>query len=721
MANIHERGNFDMTEILRKSQEQQKAREAAKQKASSTNKQSVAVQKSTDIASAQHGDYVETADGTGGILIDHEAEIEKMRENDKTGKALMQLVKYDGLISEANAYRPEYGENAPEGYDPGVEWIKQNPWDPKTKELKKIKEGFAGLSYGIEGLVPIDSEEAHRVAEAMEKVRTGEIVLPTPEEYEMQRQAAKERKRQRREKYSHNNNKSPKKQETVVNPKERNSIPIEEENPEPQMAEMPENAYITKGVMEQMDEMNNSTPKRTVNVSVKQPEQQVVAPQNINNAVDNDVIAQQIMNDPSLDVELPMEDDQEVGGIEIEQNAQQPKQPIDLFQVQENLDEASNDEVSEDGNQNNTSDTASESNVMVINVPKDEVDNFVKQMPVETFNKMTSADVIQINEVELKDVPTATRRIDSIAEYRAIRNRRKDKNKPTQLRERALPNSGYVATVKPATSMEMSTMFKSPTLNSDIEYQKLYDFCYTHMVDSSIGRMSFAEFVNNTDPAELEDLAYDIYAMSETSERKISIHCGEGDGGCDQFFEITVDANTIPDISGLSDEYKNRVKEIIEVRNDLNSAKELQKNSPIMKYKVVRFGDSYFYVRKTTGPMMTSRDDRLVEIGEKHGQFVALLILFVDKVVVTYQEREDVEPRTVEFTDVEMICEELKSLDDDQLDTLKDIIGNNIEDFPKMTYSLKGDFVCPNCGKRRTRIPCSVTDLIFQKVQRMFG
>jgi len=263
---------FDMANMVKKAQAQQKARDANKQNTSRPPQARRALvvtrQTSSDINTARDGDVYVGEDGVGGIVIDNEERARKMQENDKTGKALIELTNAPALITDANEYKPNYGEDAPEGYDPGVEWIKNNPYDKKSLDMVEIKKNFSKLTYGFNGLVDINSPEAKVMAEAMEKIRTGEVILPTPEEFEQQRREAEERKRQRRERLSgkkqqpvKNRPAKPKTEKVSRKPDPKPvEIPKKEEEPAgPQMAEMPENTIIRKGVLEQMSEIMNET------------------------------------------------------------------------------------------------------------------------------------------------------------------------------------------------------------------------------------------------------------------------------------------------------------------------------------------------------------------------------------------------------------------------------------------------------------------------------
>ena len=740
---------FNMAEMVKKAQAQNKAREANKQNISRPPQQRrsvvIARESASDIESAKDGDYFVGEDGVGAIVIDNEERARKMQENDKTGKALLELVHSDALITDANEYRPNYGENAPEGYDPGVEWMKNNPFDKKTKDMADIKRRFSKLTYGFTGLVDANSPEARIMAEAMEKVRTGEVVLPTPEEFEQQKREAEERKRQRRERLSGKKqqpvaNRSAKPKTENVSTKKRTpepaKLPDKEGSAEPQMADMPENVIIRKGVLEQMSEImnetasvtpvsnrrtvavNNETPVPKKNEEAKsKPEQNVVVPQA--------PVEEDPLQGIDLNEELPMPE-HEVGGIILDEPApaaaQKPEErkPIDLFATQERIDEArENGELDvEDSEEEETSETDDERpNVTVINVPEGEAATFMQNMPLDTYNKVVRSKAIQVNQVELKDVPTATRRIDNIADYRALAKRRANK-KPTELTERALLNSGFVITVKPATSMEMSSVFKSMA-QTDLDWQKAYSFCYEHTVETSIGKLSYNDFVLKVSPLDIETILDGIYEISEPPERNIEVTCGVGDGGCGNPFNIKIDVNTLQDVKDLPTESKERIKKIIDVRNEYDAAREFHMDSPSMQVKIMKFGDRYIYLRSTSGNMLIERNDRLPQISDQYGALVALLVLYVDKISIVYSDRDDAEPDTIDLTTLDIICEELRTLEDDELDQLKSVISDELRDFPTMKYSLKGHFVCPNCGLVKTKIPCAISDLIFQKVQRM--
>lgn len=623
------------------------------------------IQTTTDINSMEHGAYVRTEDGIGGIVVDHEVEIQKMREKDETGNKLMQLIKSDGLVTDANQYVADYGEDAPKDYDPGVEYIKQNPYEPKVQKMKEIKEAYSNFTFGLKGLVDKNSEEGRRVSEALEKLRSGEVVLPTPEEYEQQKKEAEERRKRKQQQ-----NEVTKPVEDT--PKEKEVIDTTFDDDEPQMAEMPENIIIKKGVDDILNNMN--TPQEVQSNEVKTP----VAPVDIN---------------------------------------QPTKAPIDLAGIESDLEEEA---IEEKENQVNNTPEIKPDEIVEINVPSGQAKEVMENLPLNTYEKVVNAKVVKINEVELKDLPTAATRVTDIAAYKRLA-RRRPSTKTAEATERVLINSGIVVTVKAATSLEMATIFKSPT-SSDIDWEKEYTFCYEHTIGTSIGRISYNEFCSRVSPSDIETILDGIYEISETDTRKISIICGANDGGCGEDYEVEAVVAKLPNIDSLTDEAKARIKEIIDHKNSIDESKEIVAKSPTSIVKHIKIDDERIIdVRSTTGHMMIERMDRINSIGQTYGTMVALLMLYVEKITLTIKEREDAKPQSFLLDTVDLIAEELLTLKDPELEYIKAIITDDIKDYPTMTYSIKGPCRCPHCGNTRESIPCNISDLVFQKAQNVLA
>lgn len=682
-------GSAEMSDLIKaaKQQSMERAQKEAKKKnmvVATTPTNPTVVTSSSDIKSVEHGSYVQTEDGMGAIVVDHEVELQKHQENDKTGKALMNLLNPNGLVTDANQYVPNYGKDAPEGYDPGVQFIEENPYDPKTQKIKEIKEGFSKLTPGLpgHGLVNADSEEGRLVAEAFHKLETGEIVLPTPEEYEKQKEEAKKKRDQERAE------RQAKAKAALKAQTARNDINEQQpvERVEPQMAEMPENAVIKKGVDELMSTLENGNNTHQVQPDIKEP---VGVPTETPTPNTNEQVVQ-----PTQPVQTP------------------PQKPatLNLAEAEEELKEIA------ETTPETTEEAIKPEEVVHIDVPAGEADKLVESLPLETYDKVVKAKVIKVNEVELKDIPTATARVTSMADYKRLAKRR-PKAKQAEVTERALINSGFVITLKGATSLEMATIFTSPN-TTDVDWEKEYNFCYEHTVGTSLGKLSYNEFLAKVDPTDIETILDGIYEISETDTRNVSIICGTNDGGCGESYEVEVKISDLPDLDSVDDEMKARIKKIVDAKNSIDETRRIVEDSPTSIVKTVKLGDDrYIRLRPTTGNMMIERIDRIDSISQTYSPLVAIIVLYVESITIQIQERPDVEPTTYLIDTIDLICEELLHLEDDELQCVKDIITNELPQYKPITYSIKGPCKCPHCGNVKKSIPCSISDLVFQKAQ----
>ena len=692
---IYEQSNIsanDMSEMIKMA----KAQQAEKTKKTIEEKQKRTVQavneaetkqltNLSDIENVEHGSYVMTSDGTGGIVIDHELEAQKIRDNDETRKKLTALLDNSSIISDVNAYTPDYGEDAPEGYDPGVEYIKNNPYDPKVKQMMDLKEGFSQLTFGLpgHGLVDVDSEEGKRVSEALEKLRTGEVVLPTPEEYEAQKKAALKRRKKRLEEKSNQNIETNNEQNPNA---ETESVDI---NDELSMGEMPENAVMMKGV----DDLLNNINQTETRVGEETPKIEPTETATITSVPP-------VKEGEPTDVKSPI-----------------APQPINLAGIEEELDAEAHEP------QKPTAPAEPEikpEEIVEINVKEGEADKVIENLPIETYDKIIKSKVIKVNEVELKDVPTKTTRITDIARYRMLSKRRPNTN-TAEVTERVLINSGFVVTLKAATSLEMATIFSSPA-SDEVDWEKEYVFCYEHTVGTSLGKLSYNEFVTRVDPSDIETILFGIYEISETDKRKFSIICGTNDGGCGSSYEYDTEINKLPDYDALSEESKERVRKIIAAKNSPDETRRIVNDSPTSIVKYVQCGeDRVITLRTTTGNMMIERNDRINDIITNHGPVIALLVLFVENIKITIKEREDVEPTTFLLDTTELLCEELLKLTDEELNFIKDIITDELVEYPTIKFTIKGPCRCPHCGNVKDTVPCSISELVFQRAQSVLG
>lgn len=350
-------------------------------------------------------------------------------------------------------------------------------------------------------------------------------------------------------------------------------------------------------------------------------------------------------------------------------------------------------------------------------VPEGRVHDFVETLTPEQREKVETSKVIEVREVRQVDVPTVTRKITSIDQYKRVASRKVT----SEAVEVPLLNSGYVAVVKGCGSLEMASILPNVDDMEWDDYSKLYSFCYSNLVSTSIGQLSYRHFCVKTSPDDLPAMVHAILRASVPDEQSVTLTCGGKNCGKD--YDITYSLSELADLDNIDQEILDRIDQIMSVKNIVDDARKVQEESPVMIQKYINIGNGEIVcIRNPNGPITIERTkpEVLNKISEKYSQFVLLFLLSVEKIIVTMTDdagKEDV----YELVDPEVIAEEIQTFSDTQLEILKEEL-KTLKSFSQYTYSFKGKnskpIICPHCKLENKRIPCKVQQLVFQRVSR---
>lgn len=353
---------------------------------------------------------------------------------------------------------------------------------------------------------------------------------------------------------------------------------------------------------------------------------------------------------------------------------------------------------------------------ITINVGPGVGSSVLASLPIEQREKVETASKIIINEVETKDVPVATRRITSLEEFRAVRPKAANV-KPMELIKVTLVNSGLVVEVNGAGAMELITIL--PDDETSVDYHKRYTFCHKHTMNTSIGKLSFSEFVSRVHPEDIPAIIHGILTASYPETDTMEIICGGAH--CGSRYNVEYRMSELLDVTELDPKTLERAENILSAYQlSLDASKEIHESMPIRQQKFIQLSDS-LTVKLTTmnGVVMINRFNLLDSIRETHNSFVSLMMLYVDKVLLTMQGVSDSKPEVYEITDTYVIASLISELSDEECIVLKNALTTLLEDeVPPLTYSIRGDFTCPNCGKKETSIPIGVDSMVFSKVRK---
>lgn len=386
-------------------------------------------------------------------------------------------------------------------------------------------------------------------------------------------------------------------------------------------------------------------------------------------------------------------------------------QPINLAKMEDEVRSQANQTPASPVQQNAQAEDP-DKNVVQFNVDAKQTNSFYASLPDADKEKVRAAKVIKINETELKDVPTSIRTIDSLSEYRKILPRRIS----GEYVEVVLPNSGYIATVGASGSLAMATILPDPNTNQ-IDFQKRYQFCFNNLVNTSIGMLSFSDFILQTSPQDLDALIGAIYRASCPPTQKITLNCGNPKCGKD--YDITFNTNDLIDIDAFSNETKMQINKIIEARDVIGKAREVHNESPVMVSKTYKLSDDlYITIKAMDGQMTIERFPIMERVADQYGQLSAFLSLYVKEIRRLITPEGADKPEWFTITDPVIIADEFYNMTDDQLDVVRVAI-DELQIYDSYQYAFKGPYHCPHCGREELKVACPLDELVFQKVSKV--
>ena len=354
-----------------------------------------------------------------------------------------------------------------------------------------------------------------------------------------------------------------------------------------------------------------------------------------------------------------------------------------------------------------------EPNIVQFNVDANNSKNFISTLDKSDRQRIQKASTIVVNEIKTLNIPTTTRVISNMNEYKRIVPR----SIFTDTIDCVLPNSGYVATVKGCGALAMAVLI--PELNNGPDMSKRYQFCYDNLVTTSIGKLSLQEFITHTSANDLNILLFNILRASEPDEQTVTLTCGAS--SCAKDYDVKYKVSELLDTDTITDELANQIESIVKARDIYENAQAKHKESPVMvaKYMQVDYPDKTVIVelKSPDGSVAIERLAILSDIAKSYSHFIVGLLMYIPRVYVTFAMAGETNPATYEITDPFAIAETISELNDSSVHAITTLI-TEMPSYDAMTYSFKGQYKCPHCGRIETRVPCELEKLIFFKVQK---
>lgn len=635
---------------------------------------------SIDLDKYNHGDVVDVG-GIPGIVIDREKKLRDIAENDEELRMMKTLLDpNDPTFSNVD---PAF--NKPPELQAVMDRYLNEHLETKMKRAE-VQKAFAGWEIGGNGeLVPANDPRAKLYREAMKKIQTGEVVLPTVEEYEKQEKEAKERYKQMADRQL------AVKQEVVLRDDDREQ-PVEEKE------EVVTPAVVPNPILE-VEEMNMSAEERQKTIESAQADPMVAAIAAQQAAKEEAAVEPKVESVPD---ETPETTEEQKATEQQVTEPSKPAKPIDLFAAKEQLDAMqSSPKVVQEPKQEPKKDTPD----VVINVPQEKAGTFLDDLRPRTEAAIQTAKTIKVNFTKDLNLPKVTRRITDIDSYRSVA----PKNVSADITPRILVNSGYVGYFKPCGALKWSRL--APAYNEgtgefdEMDQGKMVQFCYEQLATTSIGNLGYRQFLENTSSEDIPSMLHAIMGASLPDEQEVMLNCGN----CGEDFETTYSIAELPDYDDMAEETVEQVQKIQNAKDMIEDAKDVHDESPVMlacPYTADSTGSVFVFKHADLGTVV-DRQGVSKYLAERYGTSASLLSVVITEVRIKTGEEWSVS------TDPTVICEELLRLSRENLDEMKAIV-DEIPMIPSITYSFKGTKICPNCGQELTQLRQYIQTLVFQ-------
>ena len=619
--------------------------------------------KPTTLREASHCQIVKLEDGTSGWVIDMDAVAkEKMLRSGMD--SIMKLASDDDPLFDAFAI------DTSRKVDAMTALLNSGSRNYTAGELAELQRQFSRYTYGPGGLLPADDPKAAIYRHKMELLHSGKVRLPTVKEYEEQLKELNESRKEGNDMNNTNQNQPPQAvNRPVVTPPQTPPVQAAPVQPVQRERTIDPNANVV-GVQP---------------IAVSQPNPKPEQPQP---AVSNIPTVQQVS-----------EMDQAV--------EQKPKAPVTPIQPI-NIAKAQAVAAVEKPAPEPEPEAPTAEPGIVIQIPAEETATFMNTLPQELKEKVNSTATLEVQSVVLENVPVATRTIDTITDFKNLL----PKKVVGDLVEKVLINSGYIATVDGASSLDMATIAYDPSTEV-ADWPKMIQFAYDHLVNTSIGHLTFPKFVKETSAQDIPVLIAAIYQASEPDVKKMMVQCGNP--RCKDTHEIAFSVSNMWDTSEFDDETIAYFNEIIAARDNIFQAREVHNRAPVMRVDYLQFDDMYFGVKHTDAETAATYFPAAQQLALTYNQAVTIYVAFIKEVRIVN------ESTTYSSSSPEVICQALFNISNDNGQVaIRNFITNNVKEYKNYRFRMKpldgkGAYVCEKCGHVDESISINPETLVFRK------
>jgi hypothetical protein len=260
--------------------------------------------------------------------------------------------------------------------------------------------------------------------------------------------------------------------------------------------------------------------------------------------------------------------------------------------------------------------------------------------------------------------------------------------------------SGYMAKILPLVHKDIINILRENV--NRFEHQKsLYRVIWEKIHDTSVGKMSFEQWLRSTSVEDIETFYYGLYASTFPNEGSFRYTCPQ----CGVEHDYKVNHGNL-----IKTTDKDKMKDLIaKVSKDATTIEKMKEFSLIGKTQAIQLHDSELIVELRT-PSLFDLLEILRTVPEKTINRDAESIVYMLYVNRIYIPAKD-ESGYYEETKKSAILRIIDNLPIDDANEFKDAVDERVDE-NRITYSLK-NIKCVECGTEVKDIPISIENLLF--------
>lgn len=276
-----------------------------------------------------------------------------------------------------------------------------------------------------------------------------------------------------------------------------------------------------------------------------------------------------------------------------------------------------------------------------------------------------------------------------------------------------LPASGYTASIKGCSAYELISLIQE-NKNALINAQDKWSLIYNKLESTSIGKMSFDEFMHNTASIDYNTFIYGLLCSTYPDDDKLPITCPK----CKKEFDHLYSTRSLIRVEKMDEELQDTIMKIVDNSVTEATAKEVHSEAPISNIKTIKLPASgiiaevyvqsaYDLINKSIKGLQENKDSKYNN--------AAVLSTFIRSFYVP----DETDDSYFVVDDANDILQTLYSLSEVDVLVIRNI-GDKLVEHTTVEYGLM-DITCPHCNHYMPTLDLELENILFYRYRQILN